>query len=426
MATASRVSDDLLDPITAEQPAGVDLRWTSEWDRIKEARRADDGLDSGKWAKKDQKTSDWPRVRDLVTMALRERSKDLQLALWLTESEIKIRGFEGLRDGLRLTRELIVRYWDRGLYPVMEDGPEDRAGPFEWLNNKLVDSIAALSITPRDDKGREYSFIDLQEARRIGSNASGRITMEAFEDALSASKRAAQEELSGVFREVCDEFNALEKVIDEKFGEAAPNISDCRTALSELSQALSDILEKKREAEPDVSSQRGPAVKLETAARSGREESEQNGQEGANMVLRLPLSLMNAQTSQPAGGGSWQEAEMLIRSGQVEKGLAAMMLLAANETSGRSRFQRRFLLAEVCLASRRERLARSILEELAEQIDKFQLDLWESSELIGGVWTTLHKLYKRSADGSDADRAVKLYERICRLDPWQAVGCDES
>ena len=117
---------------------------------------------------------------------------------------------------------------------------------------------------------------------------------------------------------------------------------------------------------------------------------------------------------------------MLIRSGQVEKGLAAMMLLAANETSGRSRFQRRFLLAEVCLASRRERLARSILEELAEQIDKFQLDLWESSELIGGVWTTLHKLYKRSADGSDADRATKLYERICRLDPWQAVGCDES
>src|SRR6266853_1645398 len=140
MSTASLVSDDLLDPITAEQPTGTDLRWTSEWDRIKEARRADDGLDSGKWTKKDQKTSDWPRVKELVTTALRERSKDLQLALWLTESDIKLRGFQGLRDGLRITRELMVRYWDRGLYPVMEDGPEDRAGPFEWLNSKLVDS----------------------------------------------------------------------------------------------------------------------------------------------------------------------------------------------------------------------------------------------------------------------------------------------
>src|ERR1700723_3430894 len=103
MPAETLASEELLDPITAEQPAGVDLRWTSEWDRIKEARRADDGLDSGKWAKKDQKTSDWPRVRDLVTTALRERSKDLQLALWLTESEIKLRGFEGLRDGLRIT-----------------------------------------------------------------------------------------------------------------------------------------------------------------------------------------------------------------------------------------------------------------------------------------------------------------------------------
>ena len=27
---------------------------------------------------------------------------------------------------------------------------------------------------------------------------------------------------------------------------------------------------------------------------------------------------------------------------------------------------------------------------------------------------------------SDADRAAKLYERLCRLDPWQALGCGEA
>ena len=63
---------------------------------------------------------------------------------------------------------------------------------------------------------------------------------------------------------------------------------------------------------------------------------------------------------------------MLIRSGQVDKGLAQMIRLSAKETCGRNRFQRKLLLAEVCLASKRERLARSILEELAEQIDKPQ------------------------------------------------------
>jgi type VI secretion system protein ImpA len=123
MPTEPLLSDDLLDPITAEQPAGADLRWTPEWDRIKDARRADDSLDSGQWAKRERKASDWPLVKDLVTAALRERSKDLQLALWLTESNIKLHGFPGLRDGLRITRELMARYWDKGLYPTLEDGP---------------------------------------------------------------------------------------------------------------------------------------------------------------------------------------------------------------------------------------------------------------------------------------------------------------
>jgi len=174
MPTAPLFTESLLDPISAEQPAGADLRWTAEWDRIKEARRADDGLESGKWAKKERKTADWPAVRDLATTMLRDRSKDLQVALWLTEANIKLHGFAGLRDGLRITRDLMLRYWDHGLFPIMEDGPDDRAGPFDWLNNKLVDSIRAIPITVRQDGGNDYSYLELVDARRVGSEASCR------------------------------------------------------------------------------------------------------------------------------------------------------------------------------------------------------------------------------------------------------------
>ena len=83
------------------------------------------------------------------------------------------------------------------------------------------------------------------------------------------------------------------------------------------------------------------------------------------------------------------------------------------------------MLAEACLANKRDRLARSILEELAEQIDKLQLESWESSELISRVWTRLYQLYKQAGDSSDLDRAEKLYQRLCRLDPWQALACNE-
>ena len=130
MPTASLYADDVLAPVSTAQPVGSDLRWTVEWDRIKEARRSDDELESGKWTKKERKTADWRLVEELAAGMLRKRSKDLQLALWLTEAGMKLHGFAGLRDGLRVTRELLVRYWDNGLYPPMEDGPEDRAGPF--------------------------------------------------------------------------------------------------------------------------------------------------------------------------------------------------------------------------------------------------------------------------------------------------------
>src|SRR6266700_7924412 len=101
MPTALLTIDDLLDPIPDGPPSGTDLRWTPEWDRVREARRSDDGVEAGKWAKRDRKVADWRLVDELARAMLRERSKDLQLAIWLTEAGIKLHGFAGLRDGLR-------------------------------------------------------------------------------------------------------------------------------------------------------------------------------------------------------------------------------------------------------------------------------------------------------------------------------------
>ncbi|HEY7388198.1 MAG TPA: type VI secretion system protein TssA [Bryobacteraceae bacterium] len=435
MPTDLLVSDNILDPISPDRPAGADLRWTAEWDRIKEARRADDGLEAGHWAKKESKAADWSTVRELSAAALKERSKDLQLALWLTEANMRLDGFRGLSAGLRIVRELMVRYWDNGLYPSMEDGPEDRAGPFEWLNNKLVDAITALPITARADGEPDYSFNDLVDARRVGSEAGwrkadgeidetkkkayeaavaqGRLTLDQFEAAIKATPRASYEEFSTQFDETLQEFKQLEKIVDEKFGDAAPDLSACRAAFSDIRIEVERILKKKHDQEPA----RAP---LANPAGHGALDLDNP------LTVRFPLSL--PETSAAAGtiGSSWEEAQMLVRSGQVDKGLARMVQLSLKETTGRARFERRLLLAEACLASRRPRLARSILEELAEQIDKFQLESWESSEMISSVWTRLYQVYKQGDDSDDREKAAKLYARLCRLDPWQALGCGEG
>lgn len=434
MATNSLLSDGLLDPITPDRPAGTDLRWTPEWDRIKEARRADDDLDAGKWVKKDRKVADWHAVRDMTMIALKERSKDLQLALWLTEANMRLDGFQGLRDGLGIIRNLMDCYWEQGLYPSMEDGPEDRAGPFEWLNNKLVDVITALPITVRGDEGRDYSFNDLLEARHVGSEASwkksdgdvddsrkkaydadvaaGRVSLDQFDQAVKATPRAAYEEFNSVFGEALQNFKDLDRIVDEKFGDAAPQLSSCRTALTDIGIEVEKILEQKRAAEPDA-----PAL--------GKPSQGDDSPASSPVTVRFPLSLRE-QSSSGSMGASWEEAEAFVRSGQVDKGLARMVQLASLETTGRNRFQRKLLLAEACVASQRPRLARSILEELAEQIDKFQLDAWESSETVSSVWRQLFKLYKQGGDSADIEKAQKLYDRLCRLDPWQALGFGEG
>jgi hypothetical protein len=319
----------------------------------------------------------------------------------------------------------------------MEDGPEDRAGPFDWLNSKLADSITAVPITVRGDGSTDYSLIDLLDARQVGSEASckdaygeidtvkkkvydaalaqGHISLEMFDGAVAATKRAPYEELNSDFLQTLEEFHALEKTIEEKFGDVAPNLSVCRTALNDIRQEISAILEKKRLEEPGTPGADGRPP--------GGDSLAEKGNPGAD---RSAVSLPEMSGPPGAVGGSWNEAEMLIRSGQIDKGLAQMIQLSARETCGRSRFQRKLLLAEVCLDSKRERLARSILEELAEQIDKLQLEAWESSELIAGVWIRLYRLYKQGTDSSDRDRAGKLYERLCRLDPWQALNCGEG
>jgi len=433
MATTSPVVEVLLNPISTSSPAGDDLRWTPEWDRIREARRSDDGLDPGKWAKKEIKSANWRLVRELTTAALRERTKDLQLALWFTEAELRLDGFPGLRDGLHLTRGLMVLYWDQGLYPPIEDGPEDRTGPFEWMNDKLVDVILSTPITARDDLGDNFSLLNLRDARRVGSESSwksddgtiddtkkkeydtaiaqGHVSMDMVNRAIKGTKRADYEHFSAVFHEALNEFASLEKVIDEKFGVEAPNLAQCRSVLREIQEEISRILDQ---------------IPVPVAANTPSGERAESAGIKDPLVVRFPLSSSAHLGSAAAADGSWHDAEILIHSGEIDRGLAEMTRLAANETSGRNRFQRKLLLAEVCLSTRRERLARSILEELAEQIDKYQLDSWETSDLIGRVWIKLHGMYKRGEGGSaDSDRADKLYLRLCRLDPWQALAFGE-
>ena len=55
------------------------------YDKIKEARRQDDEGPMGDW-QRERKVADWTTVIKLAGEAIATKSKDLQLAVWLTEA----------------------------------------------------------------------------------------------------------------------------------------------------------------------------------------------------------------------------------------------------------------------------------------------------------------------------------------------------
>ena len=82
-------AEQLLLPISDEQPAGVDLSFSPELDAITLARKFDDpSLDQGEWVA-DLKEADWDFVVRAAPACLPSSSKDLRLAVWLTEAGAK-------------------------------------------------------------------------------------------------------------------------------------------------------------------------------------------------------------------------------------------------------------------------------------------------------------------------------------------------
>ena len=128
--------DAVLAPIPGDNPAGEDLRYEPVYDEIKEARRADDLLDRGDWDR-EIKTSDWDKVIALSVEALTEKTKDLQIAVWLSEALIRKDGFKGLASGLRILTGFLSNFWDHVHPEIDEDDLDYRVGPLEFLNNNL-------------------------------------------------------------------------------------------------------------------------------------------------------------------------------------------------------------------------------------------------------------------------------------------------
>src|SRR3954454_16094514 len=178
--------DDILNPIPGSSPGGESLRYAPVYDKIKEARRQDDEGPMGDW-QRERKVADWALVLKLGTEAVATKSKDLQLAVWLTEALLHKEGFPGLQSGIELIKGLVENFWD-GLYPELDDGDtEMRAAPLDWLGAHYLE--VPIKRVPLTKSG--LNFLDYHKAKKVGREADAQESYEkgeAFQAAVAAGE----------------------------------------------------------------------------------------------------------------------------------------------------------------------------------------------------------------------------------------------
>lgn len=271
MASAELLDfSQLLAPVAEDNACGESLRWDPVWDEISTLRKGRTDAVS----ETDDIEADWASVQDAASEALARRSKDLMIAGWLAESLVHTDGFAGLRDGLRLIRELLQTYWD-GVHPqIDEDGDlEARAAPLVWLADPfggarmpaLIREVPLARIGPDEEV-----FSQAYLAVRSEDSAAKR---ERFDAAVAATPRdfylTLYEDLQGARREL----EEVAAIADEKLGEAAPGWKGLRDALTEVETIARRILKEKGGLPED-------AVEAEAEESAGETEGAANAVQG--------------------------------------------------------------------------------------------------------------------------------------------------
>ncbi|MGZ5199696.1 MAG: type VI secretion system protein TssA [Telluria sp.] len=217
--------EQLLAPISEDQPCGEDISFSPELDAIANARRADDPtLEQGAWVTT-LKEADWKFVGKRCAQLIQERSKDLQLAVWLAEASAKTDGLRGLGDALLLIGALCERYWDH-VHPLPDEGGfEQRIGNLHWIASRAPQMIFDVPIT----EGGAFSMKGADAARVRGGDE-----LEELEAARRRSSRTFYEVLVRDLDHCAAALADLERVVDDRVGQDGPSFSAAKAALQSV------------------------------------------------------------------------------------------------------------------------------------------------------------------------------------------------
>ncbi|WP_415226559.1 type VI secretion system protein TssA [Psychromonas sp.] len=283
----------LIYPIAGDLSVGNDLRldpsYTSEYSQIKDARRAARDAERNNMFDGDNTEAheNWNKILLLAPNVIAQQSKDLEVACWLTEALVRKSGFQGLKEGFTLIRQLVEIYWEDGLYPTPdEDGIETRVAPISGLNGEGVDGVLLSPIRNSfitEDNAYEpfnlWQYKQTIDISRLSDDRARTANIEkigfSFEDIEKAVAQSSNEYYCTLYEniETClSEYHAINRLLTEYCGsyDAPPTskiielLEDAKSAINHLAKSKLPIavevveIEEHEEAESKLAS--GPAA----------------------------------------------------------------------------------------------------------------------------------------------------------------------
>jgi len=125
-------------PISEQAPAGRDVRYESDTEIL-----------SGEIEKRSSPTAsggaDWHKIAQISEKILREQSKDLLVACYLSTALLEIEKLEGFSKGVHMTRDLLENFWET-LFPPKKR-MRGRINAIDWWLEK---TMAALRFNKPD------------------------------------------------------------------------------------------------------------------------------------------------------------------------------------------------------------------------------------------------------------------------------------
>lgn len=286
-------------PEEGSNPCGENLRWDKGY---LELERLAEGKEENQFRQGEE--PDWREVRDKAVELL-ARGRHLRVNTLLTLAAVRLEGYPGLRDGLKVTQAWIEQSWEH-VWPALD--AEDNNDPTERIN-----ALAALS-TPMATFGDKIRLLDrvyecpICESRQLGNFslrdmalASGaltetetplpegqeqkpRPTLAMIDGAFAETDKERLAEIAQAAEEAAACLDAISSVFNDKCGSGiGPDVTPLQTILKD---AVTQI--RRRLGEGDTGDTTGSEGGSDTGGESGRRSSlsgDVNSASEASMAL---------------------------------------------------------------------------------------------------------------------------------------------